>query len=436
MKKYLFVLALVMISLPFALRFAHGNPAVPGIEQYYHLVSGSEVSFWQGARFVWEPYSVLSSLVFSLFGSVMFLPAVLAFLSFVAFVFLLRKIVSDQGVRMWVLLVLILSPTFLSVAFLGSRAVLALLFILLGCLSLFRFRWLSFVFFALVGFSGVFASVAGAVFLVALSVLFPDLKRPCLLNLALLAVITVLFPAPPSLSAAGVSGVFHELGGRFGTGVFILLLAVIGAAVLWSNKREYYALFALFLCFLVACFYYGELVVYANLLLCGLAGVALSWLSDRRWTLQFLRSASLLVLFCGLLFSSVSNIVSLADSPPHPEFFEVLDAPSGVVLTHQDYGFWVQFAGHLAVADPFVSYLPDSQSRLRDLDYVFHTNDLGDAKDILAHYGVSYVMLTGEMSEGLVWDRESRGLAFLVNNAETFKRLNLTDSVSLWQVKR
>ena len=145
--------------------------------------------------------------------------------------------------------------------------------------------------------------------------------------------------------------------------------------------------------------------------------------------------AALLVLFCGLLFSSISHSVVLADKQPTPTFFKALEFPSGTVLTHQDYGFWVETAGHKAVMDPLWKELPESAERTWDVTAVFRSTDLEKTKLLLKKYGVTHVLITPEMQRGLLWEREEQGLAFLVENDETFKKLETGSAIKVWKVK-
>ncbi|MBW3018863.1 hypothetical protein KY329_01595 [Candidatus Woesearchaeota archaeon] len=435
--KWLFIVVVLMIGLPFFLRWEQGISAMPGTEAYYHSVAGTPVSFFSGALYVWEPFHFIAGWWDYFFGSIKFLPAVLAFISFCLFWLLLNKLDFDANAKMWSLVVLVLSPTFISTAFFAQRASFALVCVLLGAyLLLARWRALGIAFFVLAGLSGWIAWLGAVSIVIFLMLLKPFLKKSCSIILGILFVILVLFPFPPFLnSVRGFAGFLSDLGGIYGISVFVVLLMVVAAAVLWSNKAKYYSIFALLVGMFGACFFYPELLIYANVFICGLAGFALSWLQKRKWQLAFLRDVSLLVLFCGLLFSAVAHTAAIAHSPPSDEFFDVLDIPKGRVLTHPNYGFWLQSQGFTVIADPYVNSLPDAESRLESLDNIFKTNSLKDAKKILDHYEVDYVLLTDEMRQGLVWNDSDSGLAFLVSNPETFKIVRNADTVDIWRVK-
>jgi hypothetical protein len=435
--KWLIIVAILMISLPFFIRVSHDINTMPGTESYYHSIADTSISFFSGAHYVWEPFHFVFNWWQYIFGSALYLPALLALGSFILYWLLLNKLKFKKNVKMWSLLVFALSPAFISTGFFTLRSSFAFFCLLLGCVCLlYRWRVIGIFLFAIAGLSGWVAWMGALAFIIFLMILRPFLKKSCLIILGVLFVILVLFPFPPFLRGiTGIPGVLGDLGGIFGISIFVMLLISVAAIVLWSNKAKYYSIFALLAALFISCLFLPELSIYANVFASGLAGFALAWLQSRKWELHFLRDVSLLVLFCGLLFSAVSHIALISDYPPTGEFFESLDIDKGLILTHPKYGFWLESAGFSVVADPYVNYRPDAESRLESLDNIFHTNSIKDAKKILSHYDVDYVLITSEMTEGLVWDDDESGLAFLMRNPETFKIVRNTDKVDLWRIR-
>ena len=121
-----------------------------------------------------------------------------------------------------------------------------------------------------------------------------------------------------------------------------------------------------------------------NIIICILAGIALATLSTRKWKLKTLRNASLLLLFCGLLFSSIAHIVNIADMPPTKEFIQKLNIPPGIILTHQDYGFWAQFSGHKTIIDPYTQTIPWQQKS--NTESMFRLTELEKTQQLLNKY--------------------------------------------------
>ena len=138
----------------------------------------------------------------------------------------------------------------------------------------------------------------------------------------------------------------------------------------------------------------------------------------------------LLVIFCGLLFSGISQGVSLAKLAPSANFFDSLAIGPGVMVTHEKYGFWVESAGHRVVIDPLL----DNPAQEEDVLRLLNTTDLDLARALFEKYNVSYVLITPEMENGLFWEREGQGLSFLTSNTDVFKQLSDVKGVRVWEV--
>ena len=193
-------------------------------------------------------------------------------------------------------------------------------------------------------------------------------------------------------------------------------------------------MFALGALFAASLLVVPDVVPFVSVLVCFGAGQALDVLSRRKWKVEVIRSASLFVLFCGLLFSGISHTLLLADLDPKVAFFKALDVPRGVVFSHERYGFWIEAAGHKAVLDPLCGDLPDASERFYDARFAFNSVDVRRTASVLRKYGVDYVLITPQMEQGLVWEREGSGLSFLAHNSEIFKRMQEGSGIGVWKV--
>ncbi|MEM3154071.1 MAG: hypothetical protein QW165_00695, partial [Candidatus Woesearchaeota archaeon] len=106
----------------------------------------------------------------------------------------------------------------------------------------------------------------------------------------------------------------------------------------------------------------------------------------------------------------------------------------GTVLTHEQYGFWVESAGHTAILDPLWQQLPDANDVAWDAAAIFKSTDLTQAQKLLAKYNITHILITPEMEHGLLWEREEQGLDFLVKNSEMFKKLPTGLNINVWKV--
>jgi len=429
--KYLIIIVgIILMLLPLGIRIHNGNTTTPGIEAYYHLTAGNAVSPYQGEHYVWEPYHLLTRILPSIW-----IAPLLGIISYLLLAFLLHQFIREDLTESWILLIYALSPTYITLGFFGGRALLALTLILLGTTLLLhnKIRIIAPAVFALASLSGTTATIASMAAIGCVLILKPELKQWAIASITLSA-LTFVLPNPPyTESTAGLQGLFSEIGGFWGTSIFNIILVFVAAIILWKNKAKYYTLFAIILTLFITSMFLSELYGYTNVLGSILAGFGLTWLSKRTWDLDFLRNASLLVIFCGLLFSSVSHITEITNTMPTPDFFEAVNDAEGRVLTHPNYGFWIQYTQKPTVIDPYTHMLPDGKSRINNVDYAFHTTSLKDLQELLDHYEIDSILITEEMKDGLVWEKPEQGLHFLVTNAETFKKIHQDETHTIWR---
>ena len=438
------VLALVMVILPFHMRFVQGDDSLAGIEPYYHaraIASLSEGimrddSIVGGRQFEFNPYHVFMVVPFKLFGerSLSVFPVIFALLS----VGLLFRLLSVFGVSrsawLWMVLAFVLSPPWISGAFLATPLSFALCLILSGAVLFFgRWWWVGCGLLVVASLVSVGAAIGAIAFLCL--VLLLGVKYEKVMVSLLLVMMSSIFSSSVLVTLSGsFVDLVSDFGGVYGLSLFGVLLSLIGFGTFWNQKRRYYKLFVLGVVFAASFILLPDAVPFVNLLVCFGAGQALDVLSRRKWKVGVIRSASLFVLFCGLLFSGISHTLLLSDLEPSVDFFDALDVPRGVVLSHEMYGFWIEAAGHKAVLDPLWSKLPDSSERFYDSRFVFNSVDVQRTASVLEKYGVDYVLITPQMEQGLVWKREGSGLSFLAQNSEMFKRTQAGSKAGVWKV--
>lgn len=106
-----------------------------------------------------------------------------------------------------------------------------------------------------------------------------------------------------------------------------------------------------------------------------------------------------------------------------------------IVLSYYTHGYVIEYAARRPVIiDSFFYSIPQREERLRDVDAVFNTVNLDEAKRILKKYGVTYIFIDEEMKDTLVWEGQEQGLLSLLHNSETFKNAYANEEVEIWKV--
>lgn len=444
----IFILAIIMISLPLHLRFAHSNPTIAGIEPYYHAriaidmqdgIPEKDNSIVNGREYTINPYHFLLAIGYKLAGPLAFniIPAILALATFILFWQLLKKINTPEETIPWMLLTYALSPPLVATGIIGTPHSFALVLLLSATLLMLNNRWiLSTILFTIASLTGLTYNIAAITLVAFIALTTKKDNNKITITTIISATILIIGKYPATIPLEkGITQYVSDLGGIYGFSIFALLLAIVGATTIWEHKKKYYTIYALFITFIIINLFIPELIIFTNILISALAGTALATLAQRTWKLTFLRQAALLVLFCGLLFSSISHAVSIADTPPTQTFFKAIQIPPTTIFTHENYGFWIELAGHKAITDPLWKQLPDPEEQNWDSAALYKQTELEKANQLLRKYNITHILITPEMQHGLVWEREEEGLDFLVKNSETFKRIETGSNIQLWQTK-
>lgn len=212
-----------------------------------------------------------------------------------------------------------------------------------------------------------------------------------------------------------------EFGALNGYGLFGLILAAIGGAVLWENKARSYFIALGVLVLVVVSFFVPVFVVLGSVAVAVIGGLGLVRLWHRKWGYALLRTPTLVVCCCGLLFSAVVSVVLISHAGPSAGVADVLQTvPRSTVLTEMPPA-WVAWW-----SDARVSEMP---AELRA--EVWSSRNVGETRDILDAWNVSVILVTPEMRADL-WNNNEDGLLFLMRQSKTFKSVSQGKSVEVW----
>lgn len=463
--RFILLFALLFLVLPFALRALQGNVYLVGENSYYHAriarqISGQGVpgadNFIVGGRdYVINPYHIILALFAFAFGAAAaskILPFILGLIGVYLLYILLDKFRVGSWKKVVIAGIFVLSPVFIYVFCVSGPACLALVLSLAGVFFLTKktriFSLLSFVCFGVVSLFGVLHAVVSAFIVFFYCFRYRKRLKKGYWLIAGIIFVLLSYAVPLYLSSestgfAGaelLSSFFADVGCGAGFSIFALLLALVGYSFVWRHKTRFYLLYVFSIAVIMGSYFFSDLVIYANLVIVFLAGSAFVILARMSWRLKILRDLTLIVLFCGLLFSAFTAVFCLQDSLPNSALVNSLvwldlnSEEGAVVFSHHSNGFWIEFiADRPVVLDGLFSRTPGASERYSDSRDLFYTDDLENAKDILSKYGVDYVLISENMVGGLVWENRESGLLFLLTNDETFKKVHQNSYVAIYE---
>jgi hypothetical protein len=193
---------------------------------------------------------------------------------------------------------------------------------------------------------------------------------------------------------------------------------------------------------LISYFYVGEgFFMYLAFFIALAAGEGFLRLAERDWSLPMLKNLTLIIIVCGVIFSTISYADRMIDAEPSPETLhslELLEKASKageIVLTHPKYGYYIESVANRKVfADSLSTDNYDQNFLYKVVDSIFTSRSLEDTETLLRTYNIRFVWITPQMKQGLVWNKEEEGLLFLLEKSETFKKVYSTYDYDIWEV--
>jgi hypothetical protein len=431
-----------------------------GTEPFYYSMIASDFSFYDplsyGGRILSD--SILNALILVPAPNIFLnlLPFILGVISF----FLLGKIFShffaDQRLQNLALFITSLSPAFIYTFSFYNSLTLATFLSILGFYFYTNKNLKYFIvpIVVLLPFSNIAVAVCFFVLLFLFTFLIKKDRKIFFFNLFLLSFIAIFvyasvliaFMGFPTNYSPGIEGSFQflskimfDLGSPFGLGVFIVLLALVGAVGSWEKKYSSPFFFISIVSFLIISFFLAESLIFLSLFISVLAAFGLIKIFELRWENYQYKSFITMIIFLGLIFSSISQVTHLINSEPSKETIEAMNYLStlepNVVLSDAENGVWINYAGHKSVIDEDYFFAPNAEERYNDLQKLYASRDLANTTEILEKYDVGYIWIDEEMKEEN-WDYDTEGLLFVLQYTNDYYTMYNKDGIQIWRVNR
>ena len=398
-----------------------------------------------GRVLVITPYDLLVMLLKDIPKITLILPLIFGLLSVILFKFFLKEFNVSENRRFFIVLLFILAPAFIFTFSLNNYYSLVLLLNFLGLFLFIKGKTrLSLTVYTILVFFGVFD------FLMSLLILFlldQKLKKG-IIKKALIPILVfagylvfIIFKGGifiPKLTAT-LNGVLADIGPLGGISIFALILAVMGWGHNWRKNKK--ALAVLFLVLIITIFY-ARASFFLFPLIAILSASGLTILLSKQWSINSLKTFTVLIFLLGILFSVISYETSaLTENPTAKivqglEFLKESSSETDLVLTHYSRGLWVEvFANRSVLLDSNFGGITDYEERLKDMESVFHTYDMRIVREILNKHNIKYVVVDSELYEGLVWEKSDQELLHLMTDKDTFNKIYSNSEITIWEFK-
>jgi len=247
-----------------------------------------------------------------------------------------------------------------------------------------------------------------------------------LLSIIVAAIFYFFNPFYLDFVSPSFSNYFTSFGAQAGVSIFYLFLALLGIFIFWKKTRSKKYFFTAFFVMFIFSLFLVEARIIFTVMLCLLAANFSVFLIKRVWAIPIIKRFTLLLILCGIIFSSALFINHTINMPPNKELIQGLDflktCTPGGVLSSDDLGFIIQYySDHPTTFDNINQTQPD----------IFYSRDLNFVKDYFKKNNIKFVLVTSKVNQNL-WSKEDQGLLFLLNNAANFDLIYGSDNLRIW----
>ncbi len=440
--KIIILFQVIISSIIFLVRSIKYEGIMIGNSSYFHAIKAKSFN----PLFIYNssPYQILLSIVDKIFNNLEFtsqiLPVILGLITIIIFFKTLDLIKIKRSLNFTTCILVVLSPIYIFISTISNQYILSTLILLLLIYVLIKFNnsFLPLISFIIVPFLGIFETILSMIILLLYFIYYKDDKRTKKIIFICFIMFATLFYFPVKNLDILENKIFIlkfiiGFGAELGHSIFILLLFAIGLTFTWKNKKKYLSLyFVIFLLFL-SFIYLGQYSnIFLNFILCYFAAIALNELIKYDWNLEIVRDLTLIVLICGLLFTTISYTNRLSQSLPNQEIksaiFEIEKRTSvdSIILSDVESGLWVQYFAERKTINDLYTLNPDTE-------ILFLSRDFSKVSELLDKNDIDYIYISSRMKQKL-WTSDEEGLLFLLPFQGKFKKIYVTNEFGIWQV--
>lgn len=345
-------------------------------------------------------------------------PVILGVFCMLLFYGVLRKVKLNYGIIILSALILIVSPSFIYLfGTLNAYAFTSFLFLLTLYLFLEKKEVFGIMMLYLLPFFGPISTILALLLLLIYSLKNKRFR----LFLITLPSIAMIYFLPIRILPSYNNIVISDFGGRYGLGLFTILLSLFGLKYLWDKKYRHLWIYLIILSLCAFSLFDVKALAFLNFILVGLAALGLISLSKEEWKSVLIKQLTMLIMIYGLIFSGLSYINFLSQDLPNQQILDMVEylktAPEGRVFSHGSREPWIEYSGKKFVTD----------------ENLFYTNKIDQAMATINSKKIKYFWIDEEMKTEL-WNDEEQGLLFLLEYSKNFRKNKINDYVTLWEV--
>lgn len=188
---------------------------------------------------------------------------------------------------------------------------------------------------------------------------------------------------------------------------------------------------------LLISFYIPYLIFYLNFVLVFFAALGLVPFINNVWKSYLLKFLTLLIIFCGLLFSFLLFYNQINYFEPTTMKFDAINylksqPDDSVVVSSFANENYIIYAGKNNFIDSYTAYKTNFNTHLSDYRTLINSSDLNSSLELMDRYNVKYVLVDKDMKLK-DFDNKDQGLLFLLRyTPNRFLTVFRNDDVEIW----
>jgi hypothetical protein len=237
--------------------------------------------------------------------------------------------------------------------------------------------------------------------------------------------------------------IIFDFGSSSGIPIIIAFLMFICLIILWKKEQIIKIIFLIALIISYLNLDTGLFIL--NLLGIYCASIIINMLINEKWHSTNLKNISIFLIICSIMFSGISFTLTIMENTKNEEFYQGLswlkeknninenDYDDLLILSHYKYGNKIKFFSNQKVLlDSNLEKINLGKEKYNDVNSIFESRNLNKTLHLMNKYEITYILITTEMKQGLVWNKDNEGLIFLMNNNDQFFLKFKNDYLEIW----
>ncbi len=456
-----------ILAIPHTIRFFQYDNVMPGSISYYNtrmaemfesqgVINYDSLSYG-GRPYFFDPYHLLIAKVgkyISILAATKLIPFILGVISSLLFFLILKNFGISVKHNFLATILFVFSPIYIdSFVFSQSFSFAILLFLLAFYLFMKEnifVNFVSMILFLTMPLFGIAHVICSTLLILFYAIKYSKMKKFWwVFTPVLVFSIIYLIPLYTQYYVPNPSFVYHNLFSLFisglgiypGISLFSIISFFIAIFMTWTHKKELYPIYLLSSLFIIGALFIKSFILYLNLIVSIFAAITILKLSKAKWEIKLIKNLTILVLICGILFSTVSEISIIVTAQPDSQIMSSLTWLSknavnrnAIVLSHYSNGYIIEYWSKLPVfMDENYNFYSDAQLRYNISNEIFYSRDLKKTKALMSINHITYIYINNEMKSGKVWVKPEEGLLLLLKDNETFNMIYNNSDSEIWQ---